>query len=386
VRNFEKFLSNIFLNLLKLSIIRQDIAPVNIDHSSIKNILVIIRHQMGDMLLATPMLRSLKIQYPDASITLVTKSSTKFTQIFKNDKTFADEVIEYENGFENFINLIKELRGKKTDLAVVQSTVTFSMTNHLIAYYSNAKIRVGAASINALENKADFLLNIKNDFLWESKKVHYIERNLDIIRQLGFQPKEKRIIIELNKENREFAEKYISENFPDSSRPVIGFHTGASKPENVWSPENFAGLILNLSQKFNAYIFISEGPDDSVYVSRLAELLESTNNIGTFNRESGVVMNDTPVIGRLGLLDCAAVIERLTLFVTNDTGIMHLSSGFKTPVIALFGLTKAHCWGPIGENKISIQSASSNINNISVARVNEVCEQVLETKMKQKLA
>ena len=381
MRNLEKILGNIFLNLLKLSVIRQDISPEKIDHSSIKNILVIIRHQMGDMLLTTPMLRSLRIQYPDAKITLVTKNSTKFNQIFKNDTSFVDEVKEYENGFENFINLVKELRDNKTDLAVVPSTVTFSVTNHLIAYYSHAKIRVGASAINALDNRADFLLNLKKDFLWESKNVHFIERNLDIIRQLGFQPRERKIKIELKKENTGFAEKYLAENFPDSTRPVIGFHAGAAKPANVWAPENFAELALRLAKKYNAYIYISEGPDDTVYVSKFAGLLENSDNSGTLKSESGVLMNDTPVIGRLSIQNCASVIQRLNLFVTNDTGIMHLASGVDTPLIALFGPARASDWGPIGEDKISIQSASSNINNISVNRVFEICEQVLRKKL-----
>lgn len=341
---------------------------------------------MGDMLLTTPLLRSLRIQYPDAEITLVTKSSTKFMQIFKDYASIVDDVIEYENGIENFINLVKELRDKKIDIAVVPSTVVFSVTNHLIAYYSNAKIRVGAASINALDNNADFLLNLKNEFLWESKKVHYIERNLDIIRQLGFQPKEKRIRIELKKENTEFAEKYFLENFPDSSRPVIGLHAGAAKPDNVWAPENFAELAKRLTKKYNAYIYISEGPDDSVYVSKLLGLFKKDENIGTFNGQGGVLMNDIPVIGKLSLINAAAVIKRLSLFVTNDTGIMHLASGFETPLIALFGPTIAYGWGPIGENKISIQSASSNINNISIDRVFEVCEKVFESKMNTKLS
>lgn len=381
MRKLEKYFGNFFLNLLKLSVIKQDISPDKIDRSSIRNILVIIRHQMGDMLLTTPMLRSLKIQYPDAEITLVTKSSTMFTQIFKDDKTLVDDIQEYEYGFENFINLIKELRYKSIDLAVVPSTVTFSVTNHLIAYYSKAKIRAGAASINSLDNKAAFLLNLKKDFLWESKKVHFIERNLDIVRQLGFEPKEKRIRIELNKEFTGFAEKYFEENFPDSSRPVIGFHAGAAKPSNVWAPENFAELALRLSKKYNAYIFLTEGPHDSVYVSRLAELIENEDDKGTFNTQNSVVTNETPVIGRFSLLNCAAAIERLNLFIANDTGIMHLASGMGVPIIALFGPSKAFYWGPIGENKFSIQSASSNINNISVDKVFEVCQQLIELKI-----
>ena len=336
---------------------------------------------MGDMLLTTPMLRSLRLQYPEAHITLVTKSSTKFLQIFKDDNSFVDDVKEYENGFENFINLIKELRDKKFDLAVVPSTVSFSVTNHLIAYYSKAKIRAGAASINALDNKADFLLNVKNDFLWESKKVHYIERNLDIIRQLGIQPREKRIRIDLKRESAEFAENFCAKNFPDSSRLIVGFHTGAAKPANAWAAEKFAALALKLSQNFKCYFFISEGPDDTEYVNKLKELIKNGGDTGTFKSRNSVLINDNLAPGRLNLLNTAAVIERLNLFVTNDTGIMHLASGLKTPVIALFGPTRASDWGPIGEEKISVQSPSDNIDSIRVDKVYEVCRKLLESKL-----
>jgi ADP-heptose:LPS heptosyltransferase len=325
---------------------------------------------MGDMLLTTPMLRSLRLQYPKAKITLVTKSSTKFFEIFKNDKSLVDETKEYESGFENFVNLVKELRDEKFDLAVVPSSVVFSVTNHLIAYYSRAKIRVGVASINVLDNKADFLLNLKSDFLWDSKKVHFIERNLDIIRQLGFEPKAKRISINLQKENTDYAEKFFEENFPDKSKPVIGIHPGAAKESNVWAPEKFAELASRLSQKYNSYIFISEGPVDAKYVNRVSELLENRNISGTFKRNHSVLMNN------------AAIIERLHLFISNDTGVMHLASGLKTPVIALFGSTKAYEWGPLGEGKVSIQSSTSSINDISVNKVFEVCREILVSKLR----
>ncbi len=366
---------------LKLSVIREDIPPDKIDHDSIKRILVVIRHQMGDMLLTTPMLRSLRFQYPDALITLVTKDSTRFSEIFRDDRSLVDEVLEFENGIENFLNLIRDLRDKNIDLAVVPSTVVFSVTNHLIAYYSKARIRAGAASINALDNKSDFLLNVKNDFFWESKQVHLIERNLDIIRQLGIHPLEKRIRIELRDENKQYAEEYFSRNFPDKSRPVIGLHPGAAKPGNVWEAEKFSELALKLADEFNSYVFISEGPVDSAYVQNLLKLIADKLNSGTFKRPSGVLVNDAPVVGKLSLLNCAAVIERLALYVTNDTGIMHLASGLPTPLIALFGPTNAYEWGPIGENKYSIQSASSNIGNISVEKVYEACKQILVSKI-----
>lgn len=365
MRKLEKIFGDIFLNILKLSIISRDIPPEKIDHASIKNVLVVIRHQMGDMLCATPMIRSLRIQYPDSNIILVTKDSTNFTHVFKDDTSIVNEVKEYEYGFENFINLVKELRDRKIDLAVVPSPVVFSATNHLIAHYSHAGIRAGVESVNVRDNKSAFLLNVKNEFKWDSKKVHIIERNLDVIRQIGFEPRVKTIKTDLNRENLEFAERYFAENFPDSSKPVIGFHPGASKPPNVWAPEKYAELAFRLSQGLNPYVFISEGPSDGKYVNEFCSLLENKYNIGTFKRHHGVLMNNI------------ALISRLKLFLTNDTGVMHLASGLNTPVVAFFGPTNACEWGPIGENKFSIQSSSPNINDISVDKAFNVCSGIL---------
>ncbi len=361
MRKLDKIFGDVFLNILKLSVIRGNIPSEKIDHSSIKNILVVIRHQMGDMLCATPMIRSLRARYPESKIILVTKNSTNFSQVFKDNISIVNEVNEYENGFENFVNLIKELRDKKIDLAVVPSPVVFSVTNHLIAYYSKARIRVGVESVNVRDNKCAFLLNVKNEFKWDSKQIHIIERNLDVIRQLGIEPNEKTIKIELNRENSDFAERFFIENFPDSSKPVIGFHPGAAKPGNVWAPEKYAEIAYRLYKKINCYVFISEGPADGRYVNEFCTLLENKYNIGTFKRHHGVLMNDI------------ALISRLKLFLTNDTGVMHLASGLDTPVIAFFGPTNACEWGPIGENKFSMQSSSSNINDITVDKAFEVC-------------
>jgi heptosyltransferase-2 len=344
------------LQILKLSIIPNNINAEQIDRAAVKNILVVIRHQMGDMLCASPMIRSLRKAFPAAKITLVTKASTNFSQIYQNDSTLVNEVLKYENGFENFINLIKELRDKRIDIAVVPSTVVCSVTNHLIAYYSQARIRVGVSSFDEVDNEAAFLLNIKKEFAWRRNKVHQIERNLDIIRQLNIEPSEK--LIKINSEQNEFTKKFTDINFPDKNRIIIGLHPGAGKPENTWSPEKFAGLASKLCESKNCYIFISEGPDDLNYVNEVTLILKEKYNIQNFTRHKGLLLNN---IGLIGLC---------SVFITNDTGIMHIASGIENvPVIALFGPTNAYEWGPMGKNKISIQSSSKKINDITMEDV-----------------
>ena len=355
----EKVLAGAALKIHKGFVIEKNVDPSKIDHTKVKNILLVIRHQMGDMLCAVPMMNSIRNFYPNAKVTLVTKKSTRFDEIFKDTISPVDEVRHYEYGFENFLNLAKELKNNDFDLAIVPSSVIFSATNHLLAYYSEAKYRVGAGSKDFEENKTGHLINIKNDFLWDSKKVHQIERNLDIIRQINISPLETKIRLALSGQSKSFADNFYNEHFPDSSKPVIGFHPGAAKEQNVWSAEKFAELAALLYRKYGAYIFISEGPADFKCVSEMEKCLREQHGITTYTKHKGELMNNT------------AIISRLSLFVTNDTGVMHLANGFEVPVIALFGPTKASEWGPIGNSKVAIQAAGENINNIDVSKVYE---------------
>jgi len=366
LRKLEKFFTSAGLKFYRGFIVEKNIDPSQIDHSSINSILLVIRHRMGDMLCSVPMIESIRSKYPDSNIRLVTKKSANFEEIYRGCKMPVDEVIYYEKGIENYLNLIKSLQLNIIDLAIVPSTVVFSGTNHLIGYHSKAKIAAGVKSKDYEKNPVWYLLNVKKDFQWDIKKTHQVERNLDIIRQLGINPSIANINLPVSDECSAYAENFYRENFPDSTRMVIGFHPGAGKEANVWPQEKFAELALILLKNYNCYFMISEGPADEKYVRQLIKLLTEKYSITDF------------AIHKNSLAHNAAVINRLKMFITNDTGIMHVASGLKTPLAALFGETFAWEWGPIGENKYSIQSPNARINGIDVETVHKICKLVLD--------
>jgi heptosyltransferase-2 len=365
LRTTEKILSAIALKIYKGFVLEKNINPDDIDHSTIKNILIVVRHQMGDMLCAVPMMRSLRSFYPNAHITLLTKKSTSFDEIFKDNNSPVDEVMLYEHGFESFLNTAKKLKDKKIDLAIVPSSVIFSATNNLIAHLAESKYKVGVRSKDYEPNPVDYVLNIKNDFTWDVHKTHQIERNLDVIRQIKISPLEQTIKLTLRDENIKFADEFFAKHFPGSAKPVIGIHPGAGKEGNVWPAEKFAQLAFTLYQTTGANIFISEGPMDTKYVNEIERLFKEKYNFTAYAKHNGELMNNT------------AIISKLRLFITNDTGVMHLASGFDVPVIALFGPTPAYEWGPVGENKVSIQASGGNINNIEINKIIETSMRLL---------
>lgn len=358
----EKILRNIAIGVFKGFVLEKDITLSSEDFSRIKSILIIVRHQMGDFLCTLPMMQSIRKRFPEAEINLISKSSAFAKEILSSCKNSpADNIYYYEKGFENFVNLVKEIKDKNPELAIVPSPVDFSSTNHLLAYYSGALYRAGVRSKDYEINRIGYVLNIKSDFLWDTKKVHQIERNLDVIRQLGIEPGVNKIELELTDEKVLFAEDYFKNNFPVTNKPVIGLHTGAAKEQNVWSYEKFAALINMLYLKTGAGFYLSEGPADKKYADRLTALLQKDHPEIKFSRYCGDLMNN------------AAIISKTSLFISNDTGIMHLASGFKVPVIGLFGPTRAFEWGPVGSNKVSIQAKGNNVNNIEINSIYETC-------------
>lgn len=362
----EKVIGRVAVNLFKGFVLEKDVKPSQDDLLNIRSVLVIIRHQMGDMLCSLPMVYSLRKAFPGAEITLVTKKSSRFLEVFEgNTNSPVNNVLLYEHGFENFIDLVKKLKDKKIDLAVVPSPVDFSATNHFIAYFADAKYRAGVRSKDYEPNRISYTLNIKNDFLWDSKNVHQVSRGLDVIRQAGIVPEVKNIQISLSSENINFAENYFSENFRGNSANVIGIHPGAAKEQNVWPAEKFAELMKLLQKKLGCSFYISEGPADRTYVARLVSVLTQKYPDIKYNIFLGELIKN------------AANISKTRLFVSNDTGIMHLASGFEIPVIGLFGPTNALVWGPLGTNKASVQAKNGNIDNIEITDVFETCMKLL---------
>ncbi len=362
----EKIFSNIAIGVFKGFVLEKVITLSNEDLNKINRILIIVRHQMGDFLCTLPMMLSLRKKFLSAEITLVSKSSAFAKEILNScSNNPVDNIYYYEKGFENFVNTVKEIKDKNPELAVVPSPVDFSSTNHLIAYYSGAQYRAGVRSRDYEKNRIGYVLNIKSDFLWDTKKVHQIERSLDVIRQIGIEPEENKISLNINEDKKNFAAEYFTKNFPERNRPVIGLHTGAAKEQNVWNYEKFAGLMNLLYQKTGAYFYLSVGPDDKKYSESLTSHLKKNFPDIKYALYCGDLMNN------------AANISKTSIFISNDTGIMHLASGFDIPVIGLFGPTKAYEWGPIGRNKVSILGTGNNINKIEISGVYETVIRLL---------
>lgn len=308
------------------------------------------------MLCSVPLFESLRKKFPDASITLV--ASPMNYQIFFNEiNPFIDEVLVYDKtSVKKISSFFKKLRSKQYQLGIVPSTVAFSRTSHIINYLSGAPIRVGAAVINGKSNKAGYLLNISGKFNWDEERKHQVERNLDIGRQIGCDlPEDKRSIkLSLTEEELEYGKKYIEDNF--GSKPIIAMHPGAGKIPNRWDVKNFYRLIKMFHKNGYKNFIITSGKIDRENTLELQKLLDN-DNIKYMIPPNGGIRHE------------AAIIKLVSVYITNDTGMMHVAAGVDAKIVSLFGPTNGFEWAPQDETKIYIQSESGNINDIKIEEV-----------------
>ncbi|MBM4158104.1 MAG: glycosyltransferase family 9 protein [Ignavibacteria bacterium] len=329
----------------------------------IKSILIVRQHnQLGDLLCSLPLFWAIRKKFSDSFIVLVASPENyevvsgeiKTEKEQKSDYLF-DEILVYDKfDYMGLLKFIARLRKYRFDLAVVPSTVSFSRTSHIIAYFSGAKYKAGVNSADGKKNKSGFLLNIKNDFYWDDEFLHQTRRFLDFGKLIGADLTKNEIesvILRLNKDELKFAEDYLIRNFGTQYHNIVGFHPGAGKSQNIWSVNKFAYVIGKLYKDYSMQILITAGKYDKEIIIQLCSLLKKW---------------DLPckVLQRENIRNVTAILSKIKLYVTNDTGTMHVAAYVNTPVLALFGPTEPELWCPLKSNCHNIKSPTKKINDI----------------------
>ncbi len=127
--------------------------------------------------------------------------------------------------------------------------------------------------------------------------------------------------------------------FRKGKRAVVGIFTGATVPERRWGANNFAELAEKLSRENIGSVLVggeTERDDSAIFKNRCT---------------AGYLMD---CIGGTTLGETAAVISEVDLFISADTGLMHIAYGVGTPTLSLFGAGIQKKWAPRGDNHIAI--------------------------------
>lgn len=296
----------------------------------IKRILIARTDRVGDVLLSTPVIRAVRQRYPHAYIAMMVSPLTK--EILEGNP-YLDEVIIYDKdgkhkGWVRSLKFSQNLKKKRFDLAII-----LHPTNrvHLVTFLAGINRRVG------YDRKLGFLLTDRLKHTKQLGQKHELEYNLDVIRYLGIEADEKSLLMPLKQESEQWIEELLKEKEIDRNHKLIAIHPGASCPSKIWPNDRFAAVADRLVVKYAAQIIIVAGPKDTVLANKiLHHMHQAAVNLA----------------GKTSLSQLASLLKRCDLFISNDSGPVHIASALGVPVISIFGRKQAGLgprrWGPLG--------------------------------------
>ena len=297
-----------------------------------KRILIVRTDRIGDVILSTPVIKAMRQAYPNAYIAMMV---SPYAKEIIDGNPYLDEVITYDKDgkHKSWLGSAKfsqRLKKKKFDLALV-----LHPTNrvHLITFFAQIKKRVG------YNRKLGFLLTDQIEHTKQSGQKHEVEYNFDLVRRLGIEPQDKNLFIPIKEESEKWADAlFMVENIKSADK-LLGIHPAASCPSKIWPLERFARAADTLAQQYGFTTLLFAGPKDLKLAQHLAGLMTSR------------VIN---LAGKASISQLATLIKRCELFISNDSGPVHIASAVGTPVISIFGRNQPGLspqrWGPRGAN------------------------------------
>src|SRR3989344_5890980 len=287
----------------------------------INRILVIELLQLGDVLVATPILKVLKEKYKHAYIDILVNPQTKI--LLEKNKNI-DQAIVYSSWSETK-RILKE---KKYDLGIILHPGSLKISSLLLL--GGVKYRVGATKVGIFSGKGFFLnKKVKPNRKWQ----HKIQDNLDVLRSIDIKLKEnQKIEITIDQEAKKIVTKFLKQW---KGKKII-IHASSKHQSHKWMPERFARLADILVTKYKATILFTGTKSD----------VQEINYIMSNMRYKEHAHN---IAGRTKIEQLIALTSEVDLVVTIDTSMTHIASATNTPIVVLFGPTVPVFWGPTGK-------------------------------------
>jgi ADP-heptose:LPS heptosyltransferase len=339
-----------------------EIGPGYFRGRTFDKILVIRQHnQMGDMILAIPAFRAIRVAYPRARIGVVSSSLNRDVLL---NNPYLDRLFLYDkrNPF-SMVRMVRDLRREKYDLVVVLHTVSFSFTSVALAVLSRAEIRIGSTSRELGDRLTGSYLNLTLPLPSEEElaRMNESEHNLFPLDAIGIGTVDLTPVIVPTPECSRWAEKFDSEHWaPECIRLVV--HPGAGKAENIWPPRSHARVVNELNRLRPVSVIVVEGPRDAAAVSAFVEACDVVPT----------------VVGKRSIGEVAALMRRADLVICNDTGVMHVAASVGARTLAVFGPTDPNRWAPRAEQLHVVRAPNGDLTAMSPGLVARRAADILE--------
>ena len=301
----------------------------------IDKILVLRPDGIGDALNSTPAISALRGAYPDAHISVVLRPPGAEI-LFLNPHI--DEIIVYDpdglhGSLTDKLRFLRQLRAECYDMAIALKNSSWC---NFMSYVSGARYRIGRKSER---KRSSFTLTHAVRSRDPKGTKHEVDRNMDVVRLAGATDGDGELAMRLSEDERAWARNFTHNKGAALASSLVGIHPGGSSFDKLWPARNFAYVADHLAQKFGTEIMIFGGTGEDVLVDKVREIMTH------------------PSISAAGisLRQSAALIERCSLFICNDSGPMHIAAALKVSTVALFGPTDHVRWRPRSKKAVIVR-------------------------------
>ena len=284
--------------------------------------LVVSTTGVGDLLAATPAIRAVRQKYPFAQISVM--AHRQYIGLLESNP-YVDEVIPFDKRPLPILGLLRRMMARRNDYALVLHA------SDSVAYLLAAVASEEVVGIAQEARDMEFLLTRPLEM--PSPDSHFVDRRLHVTRAIGINTDDKRLVLGVSEESRDSINRMLESHGIGRGDLLIGMHPGAANRHKLWPARKFGELAGLIAKELNARIVVTG-------VSGEEPLAEAIRAAG-----DRVIVTT----GELSLSQAAALIERCSAYVTNDTGNMHMAFALGTPTVALFCPTYSEILGPTAD-------------------------------------
>ncbi|MDQ3806041.1 MAG: glycosyltransferase family 9 protein [Acidobacteriota bacterium] len=329
-----------------------------------RNILVIDFGQLGDVVLSLPALAAVRHKFPRARVTVaVGRAAAAVVEL----AGVADEVLAVDRvGLRDgpkvlsvfrIGKLVRDVRRRRFDFVI--DLHSLSETN-LLGFLSGAPQRLYARRPG---RSLEYLSNFRPPPPVEDRSKHAIDRYLDVLAPLKVGEVARVPRLPAREAEGRAVEELLRKAGAGRDEPLVGMFPGAGHPSRRWPVERFAELAWALVRNDAVRVALFAGPEERALVRGARSAFPPS----------------TVVLDRLTIPQLAAAAARLSVFVSNDTGPMHIAAAVGTPVVILMQHHPMFdCYIPPGDRHRVV--SARQITEITVGQAYEAARAAFTTE------
>ncbi len=321
-----------------------------------RRVVIVQPAKLGDMVCTTPVFAALKKHLPDIQVVVMGNQANQDLLLGQTD---VDGYLVISSVFSDNLKMLKSA---KADVIIL---ITPSLELLSAAYLSGAPLVIGPMVTNGwspYQSRGYRLLSHLVSTVPHQMNFYAPQEYLNLLKPLGVVSTDTTKKLTLSPVVEERVSKLLANVVPNSYPKLVGIAPGVGNKIKLWPPERFAQVADHLIVNHKVFVLIIGGVVDTKEVIDMARLITSHSGWVTFKQT-------------LSLEELKALISKLDLFISVDTGPIYIAEAFKIPTIDIVGPMSEEEQPPRGPlNEVVVASRDEPVIHIMNARLYDKVE------------